>query len=182
MKNRLFICAILILFCAPALAMGQALSDYCHVYLIDMKAAEKALQKYPTGNDREDAKLLTSGVTIVGRFSPKIGEEELTTRTYQIPGANQIITVSVFYTDESMDSTRSKTVESMLVGIAVSKKALESAFESHNNAAAEITYTDHTDTIRVKTQAQVQRFQYLIGLECRCHREFDETDPKGRHK
>jgi hypothetical protein len=182
MKNRLFICATLILFCAPALAAGQTLSDYCHVYLIDIKMAEKAAQKYPTGDNQEDAKLLTSGISIVGRFSPKISEEKLTTRTYKLPGADQIITASVFYTDESMDSTRSNTVNSMLVGIAVSKKALEGAFEAQNNAVAEITYAEHTDTIRVKTQAQVQGRQYLVGLECRCHREFDETDPKRQPK
>jgi hypothetical protein len=182
MKNRLFICAILILFCAPALAVRQNLSDYCHVYLIDTKVAKEAAEKYPTGDDREDARLLAGGITIVGRFSPKIGEEELTTRTYQFPGANQIITASVFYTDESMGSTRSKTAESMLVGIVISKKAQDSAFEAENNVTAEITYGERTDTIRVKTLARVQDRQYLVGLECRCHREFDETAPKRQTK
>ena len=178
MKNRLVSYAALILLFTPALAFGQNLSDYCHVYLIDMKAAEKALMKYPTGNDRQDAELLASGTMIVGRFSPKIAEEELTTKTYQLPGSDQIITASVFYTDEMMFSTRSDTVESILIAIAVSKKAQDSAFEAKNNAVAEITYNEHTDTIRVKTQAHAQGRQWLVGLECRCHREFDETDPK----
>lgn len=182
MKNKLFIRAILILFCAPALAAGQNLSDYCHIYLIDMNVAEKALRKYPTGNDQQDAKLMASGIMIVGRFSPKIAEEELITKTYQLAGADQIITASVFYTDETMFSTRSDTVESMWIGIAVSKKAQDSAFEAKNNAVAEITYTEHTDTIRVKTQAQAQGRQWLVGLECRCHREFDEMDPKRLNK
>jgi hypothetical protein len=182
MKNRLFTCAVLVLFFTPALAAGQNLSDYCHVYLIDMKVAEKALMKYPTGNDQQDAKLLSSGTMIVGRFSPKIAEEELTTKIYQLPGADQIITASVFYTDETMFSTRSDTVESMWIGIAVSKKAQDSAFEAKNSAVAEITYTEHTDTIRVKTQANAQGRQWLVGLECRCHREFDETDPKRQTK
>src|SRR5262245_62175024 len=130
MKNKLFTYADLILMFTPAFAVGQALSDYCHVYLIDMKVAKKAAREYPTGNDQEDAKLLASGITIVGRFSPKIGEEELTTKTYPLPGTDQIIIASVFYTDEMMFSTRSHTVESMLVGIAVSKKAQENAFEA----------------------------------------------------
>lgn len=182
MKNRFFTCAILILSFAPAMAAGQNLSDYCHVYLIDMKVAKKALQKNPTGDEREDAKLMASGITIVGGFSPKIGEEELTTKTYPLPGTDQIITASVFYTDEMMFSTLSDTVESMLIGIAVSKKAQDSAFEARNCAAAEITYNKHTDTIRVKTLAQAQGRQYLVGLECRCHREFDETDPKKQAK
>ncbi|HEU0178092.1 MAG TPA: hypothetical protein VFV58_27845 [Blastocatellia bacterium] len=84
MKNRLFTAAILILLFTPALTVGQNLSDYCHVYFIDMKVAEKALMKYPTGNDQQNAKLLASGTMIVGRFSPKIAEEELTTKTFDI--------------------------------------------------------------------------------------------------
>src|SRR5215470_15729747 len=182
MKNRLFTWAVPVLFFTPALAAGQNLSDYCHVYLIDMKVAAKALMKYPTGNDQQDTKLLSSGTMIVGRFSPKIAEEELTTKTYQLPGSDQIITASVFYTDEMMFSTRSDTVESMLIGIAVSKTAQDSAFEAKNNAVAEITYTEHTDTIRVKTQAHAQGRHWLVGLECRCRREFDETDPKKQTK
>jgi hypothetical protein len=182
MKSKLFTCAILILFCASASAAGQNLSDYCHVYLIDMEVAKQAALKYPTGNKQEDAKLLASGIIIVGRFSPKIGEEELTTKTYPVPGTVQIITASVFYTDEMIFSTRSDTVESMLIGIAVSKKARDNAFEAQNSATAEISYTEHTDTIRVKTQAQAQGRRYLVGLECRCHREFDETDAKKQTK
>ena len=182
MKNKLFASAILIVLFTPALVAGQNLSDYCHVYAIDMKLAEKALMKYPTGNDQRDAKLLESGTIIVGRFSPKIAEEELTTRTYRLPGTDQIITASVFYTDEMMFSTRLDTVESMLVGIAASKKAQFSAFEAKNNSVAEITYTEHTDTIRVKTQAHAKGRQWLVGLECRCHREFDETDPNKNAK
>ena len=111
-----------------------------------------------------------------------MGEEQLTTKTYTLPGTDQIITASVFYTDERMFSTRSNTVDSMLVGIVVSKKAQDNAFVAQNNAVAEITYTEHTDTIRVTSQAQVQGRRYHVGLECRCHREFDETDPKKRTK
>ena len=99
-----------------------------------------------------------------------------------MPGSNQIITASVFYTDETMFSTRLNTVESMLVGIAVSKKANDSAFEAKKNSVAEITYTKHTDTIRVTTQVQAKGRQWLVGLECRCHRGFDETDPNRQAK
>jgi hypothetical protein len=68
MKNKLFISTILILLFTPALAAGQTLADYCHVYLIDTKLAEEALRKYPTGNAEQDARLLASGVTIVGQI------------------------------------------------------------------------------------------------------------------
>ena len=182
MKNKLLTCAILILLFTPALAAGQNLSDYCHVYAIDMKMAEKVLMKCPAVNEQEEAKLMEGGIIIVGRFSPKIAEEELTTKTYRLPGTDQVITASVFYTDEMMYSTRLDTQNSMLVGIAVSKKAHDSAFEAKNNSVAEITYTEHTDTIRVKTQAHAKGRQWLVGLECRCNREFDETDPNRQAK
>jgi len=55
-----------------------------------MKVAKKALLKCPTGNEQEDDKLLASGITIIGRFSPKVGEEELTTKTYPLEGTDQI--------------------------------------------------------------------------------------------
>jgi hypothetical protein len=182
MKNRLFTYAILILFFAPALAAGQDLADYCHVYVIDVKAAEKAAMKYPTGNDQQDLKLLTTAITIVGRFAPEIAEEQPTVKTYRLPGSTQVITAGVVYTDESLYSTKSKTPNSMLAVIAVSKKALDDPLNAPNNATAEITYTDHTDIIRVKTQAYVRGRQYLVGLECRCNREFDESDPKNQAK
>src|SRR5262249_1339624 len=127
-------------------------------------------------------KLLTSGTSIVGGFSPEIAEEELTTRTYQLPGSDQIITASVFYTDESMYSSLLKTVESMLIGLVVSKKARDSAFDAKNSAVAEITYTKYTDTIRVMVQAKANGRPWLVRLECRCNREFDETDSKKQNK
>jgi len=45
MTNKLLTCAILILLFTPVLAAGQNLSDYCHVYAIDMKLAEKVLME-----------------------------------------------------------------------------------------------------------------------------------------
>ncbi|MCI0388735.1 MAG: hypothetical protein MOB07_08210 [Acidobacteria bacterium] len=182
MKNRLLTCAILIILFTPALAAGQDLSDFCHVYVIDLKIGKQVAKKYPTSNEQEDARLLASAISIVGRFSPETGEEVLTNRTYQLPGTDQIITVSVVYTDEHMFSTRLKTPESMLVGIVVSKKAKDSAFEAKNNAVAETTYTEYTDTIRVTTQAHTQGRRLIVGLECRCDREFDETDPNRQTK
>ena len=54
MKNKLLTCAILILFFTPTLAAGQDLSDFCHVYAIDIKAAEKVLMKCPAVKDRDN--------------------------------------------------------------------------------------------------------------------------------
>ncbi len=182
MMNRVFTCAILFVLFAPAQAMGQDLSDFCHVYVIDLKIGKKVAEKIPTGNEQEDAKLLANAISIVGRFSPDGGEEVLTTRSYQLPGTDRIITASFVYTDEHMYSTRLKTPESILVGIVVSKKANESAFEAKNNSVAETTFTEFTDTIRVMTRARTPGRRWLVGLECRCGREFDETDPNREGK
>jgi len=54
MKNKLLTCAILIMLFIPALAAGQDISDYCHVYAIDMKMAEKILMKCPAVKDRDN--------------------------------------------------------------------------------------------------------------------------------
>ncbi len=179
MKKALLTRAILILLFIPAQAAAQSLSDYCHVYVFDLKVVEAALKKYPTGNDQEDEKLLTSGITIIGNFAPKIGEEELTTKTYKLPGNGWVITASVFYTDESMYASKLKTQDSMAIGVAVGEKAYESAFEeAQNSAIAEVPYTEHADTVRVKTFVSIRKRKYMVGLECRLMREFDETDPK----
>lgn len=166
---------IFLLLIVPSVAKGQSVSDYCHVYMVDKAVAERAQEKIPTGDDKEDEKLLAAGVTILGRFQPRIGEEELTTRTFKLPGTDQIVTASVFYTDEMMYSTKLKAYDSMLVGVAVSKKEMNEAFTAHNSAVAEITYSDHTDTIRVKTIVQAKKRTYLVGMECRIGREYDET-------
>jgi hypothetical protein len=54
----------------------------------------------------------------LGEFAAEVGEEELTTQSYRLPGSNQYVTASVFYTEEMMASRN--TFDSMVVGIIVS--------------------------------------------------------------
>lgn len=170
---------LLVSFCS---AKAQTLSDFCHVYVIDQEVAKKALSKYPTSDPQENAKLMVTGITILGRFSPRISEEALTTKTFRLPRTNQIVTASVFYTDEMMFSSKLKTHDSMLIGVAVSKKALADAFSASHSSTAEITYAEHTDTVRVKTDVRVSSRHLLVGMECRVQRESDEADPKRERK
>ncbi|PYS46702.1 MAG: hypothetical protein DMF68_18365 [Acidobacteria bacterium] len=104
--------------------------------------------------------------TMFPDFRTIIGEEELTTKTYQFPGSDLIITASVYYTDESMAS--SQTNDSMLLGIMVSQKAGKDATSDENSAIVEVTYSDGTDTVRAKKYIKVNGRLYLVGIECDC--------------
>jgi hypothetical protein len=143
-----------------AVASAQSRGDLCHVYVVDVETARKALA---TGNVNPNTK--PPGLTVFPEFRSVIGEEELTTRSYPFPGNKLVITASVFYTDESMASTEG--VDSMQVGIAVSEKAQKEALSAENNALAEISMNQR-DTVRTKKYLTVGGRQYLVGMECKC--------------
>lgn len=157
--------SLLTLLLISQIAAAQSTSDACHVYLIDREAALKASDEYDRATtDEQRKKVLSGGVSILGEFSPKVREEELTTKTYTIPGSNYIITASVFYTDEMMASAT--TADSMLLGIVVADKAQENALVAPNNVVAEVTYNDFTDAVRVKTNVKIKERSFLVGLQC----------------
>jgi hypothetical protein len=134
-------------------AAGQSGADACHVYLVDVKGAEKAYQSLsPNATAADQTKALSSVMKILGEFSTKVGEEELTTKSYPFPDSKLVITASVFYTDESMPA------DSVILAIAVSDKAMKDALQAPNNAVAEVNYADSTKIVRVR--------KYLIGLQC----------------
>ncbi|HEX8491855.1 MAG TPA: hypothetical protein VF658_03355 [Pyrinomonadaceae bacterium] len=161
--------SILMLLFAAQAAAAQSLSDACHVYLIDAEEAQKASDAYDRAtNDAQRAKALSGGVRILGEFSTKVAEEEMTTKTYPFPGSNHVITASVFYTDEMMASTN--TADSMLLGIVVADKAQEDALSVSNNAVTEVTYNQFTDVVRVKTNVKIKNRSYLVGLQCNLQR------------
>src|SRR5436853_2749954 len=85
-------------------AVGQTKADYCHVYLMDEVAAVKARESATKLDIEAVNKALlagktVNGLTILGRFTPVVEEEELTTKHYLIAGTKLIVTASVFYTD-----------------------------------------------------------------------------------
>lgn len=143
----------------------QNQGDTCHVYVVDVVKARRAFEAYrSTGNEKADNKAMAGAQTVFPEFRTVIGEEALTTKTYRFPDSKLIITASVYYTDESMAS--SKGVDSMLVGIAVSPTAQKDAISAENNAVSEVTLNGR-DTVRVKKYVRVNGRLYVVGLECK---------------
>jgi hypothetical protein len=157
----------LVIFLSLCTAGAQTRNDVCHVYVVDVAKARKAAESFQeTGNEKADAKALSVGETVFPEFRPLIGEEELTTKTYNFPAGKLIITASVYYTDESMASAAGS--DSMIVGIVVSPQAQKDALSAENNAVSEVTYNDSSDTVRAKKYMKVMGGLYLVGIECRC--------------
>lgn len=162
---------------------GVDYADFCHVYVVNTTNAEKIKERYedsknPEGNE-ELIKLVKENEVDFPEFKTKIGEEELTTDYFNFPGSNLIITASVFYTDESMDSITHRGIgnDSMIIGIAVSKKRVKSAigFPPLNGAITEIAYNEFTSKVRAKQYVKFQGIIYLVGLECDCSRKRQDS-------
>lgn len=146
----------------------KAQSDVCHVYVVDSALAER----YDNASEKERARLAKAAQTLFPKFQPKVGEEELTTKTYRFPRSKLIITASVFYTDESLPSV--KSADSIIVGIVVSPKKLREAFDTDNNAIAEATYTSEPLTIRTRKFVRVNHRSYVVGIECHCNEKTED--------
>jgi hypothetical protein len=157
-KMKRAILFLFIVFSGSMTVFSQAQVDTCHVYLVDV---DKARAEYEAGN----VKALTAAQTVFPEFFPKIGEEELTTKTYPFAGSKLVITASVYYTDESMASA--ETSDSMLVGIVVSPEPQRDAISAVDNAVMEVTLGMHKQTVRVKKYLRVNGRLYLAGIECR---------------
>jgi len=156
---------------SPALA--QSAGDTCHVYVLDLKATARFREKtnfdtfVKKSKQEQDAIMNAAGVgKQFDEFITKVGEEELTTKSYPFPGGKQVITASVFYTDESLFSTGHS--ESILMGIVVGAKATENALDAADAVIAEVSYDENTDVVRVKRNIIINTRDYIVGLECRC--------------
>ena len=166
----------LVLVCFWLLSAGpsfaQSDSDTCHVYVLDVEATERLREKMDADEflkkpkQEQEAIIRAAGAKVYEEFPTKVGEEELTTKTFPFPKGKQVITASIFYTDESMRSTAGQ--DSMLLGISVAAKATDDALSAPDAAVVEITYDDNTDTVRVKKNLVADGRLYVVGLECRC--------------
>jgi hypothetical protein len=171
MKNIMIFLASLLF---SGLAYGQS-TDKCHVYMVDVDAAQKILEKLEkTGSLSPDE--ISQPTKIFGTFAAKIGEEELTTKHFPMPNSKAIISASVYYTDESMALQKKgdKRIEdsSIMLGIVISGKEEENALSAENSAVAESTYNKGTMGVRVKTKAIIDSHKYLVGLECHCNASY----------
>lgn len=153
---------IFIVFSGSVTVFSQAQVDTCHVYLVDVEKARAGFEAYRAGGD---ASALSAAQKVFPEFFPKIGEEELTTKTYPFPGSKLVITASVYYTDESMASAEGS--DSMLVGVVVSPEPQRDAIKAVDNAVMEVTLGLHRQTVRTKKYFQVNGKLYLVGVECR---------------
>ncbi len=161
------IIAKLMVFWLLSLAEAQPRSDVCHVYVVDVAQARQAAESFRETRCAEaDAKALAKGQTVFPEFRPVKGEEELTTKTYRLPGTSLIITASVYYTDESMASAEG--ADSMLVGVVMSPQPQQNAISAEGNAVSEVTFNDKLDTVRAKKYVRVKGLLYLVGIECHC--------------
>jgi hypothetical protein len=134
---------------------------------VDVAKAKKNMENFrESGNPATDAKILLASQTVFPEFRPTIGEEELTTKTYRFPRSTQVITASVYYTDESMGSAEGN--DSILLGIVVSPRTQKDAITAENNTVSEVTYNDSLDTVRTRKFLRVNGRLYLVGIECRC--------------
>ena len=148
-------------------AQPQPTGDACHVYVVDVKKAEKFMEEYfEKGGQKapptKAAAMAAAGEVVFPEFFTKVGEEELTTKTYPFPGSKLFLIGRVFYTDESMPA------ESMLVGVGVSEKEQHEDIWLENMAVAEVAYNEKTNVVRAKQRLRVGGRVYLVGIECRC--------------
>lgn len=142
MKHILIIIAGLALMLSPNNGLAQQRGDNCELYVVDIDLKKEVMLE---------------------KFTTVIGEEELTNKSFPLLKTGLVVTVSVYYTDESMASRHG--ADSMMLGVAVSKKALPDALTATNNAFAEVTLATF-DTVRAKTYYKVNSKNYLIGVQC----------------
>jgi hypothetical protein len=96
-------------------------------------------------------------------FVPTMSEEELTNKSFRLPGSKLRLVASVFPTDESMHSANG--ADSLKLGLGVSRKLGVNAFDIANNAVAEVTLSV-LDTARVERTIYVGHRLMLTRLEC----------------
>jgi len=165
---------LLVLVLLASGVSAQTRGDSCHVYVVDIAKAKRALSTADKAEgDAAIAKALSMGQTIFPEFMPTLGEEELTTKHYPFPGSTQVITASVFYTDESMASHGEGAAathnDSMIVGVIVSNGRKASAIDPETGAAiTEVTYDQYTNKVRAKQYVMVRGRMFLVGIERDC--------------
>ena len=155
MKN-VFFAALLILILL--FAVNAQIGEGCHVYIVDVAAAEKAGR---LGTDCKDES--KCGVTTFPEFKPTVGEEELTTKTFKFPNSSLVITANVYFTDEMLASASG--ADSVLLSVTVAPKALKDVMSDENSAVAEFI-SGNADAIRVKRFYKIAAKSYLVGMEC----------------
>ena len=124
-------------------------------------AAQQASEK--GASDDELRRLAARAETALGTFTTTIGEEELTTHAYALPDHTHV-TVTVFYTDESMASAGKR--DSVQVALVSARRRSRMRGERTGNAFAEVPYDSRAFKVRVKQYVTLSGREHLLGVEC----------------
>ena len=163
----------LLLFLFGSIGFSQHAKEGCHVYAVDTLMAERLLENLDAAKVKECEKnSVKCGIVDFPVFTPKMGEEELTTKTYKFPWSTLTITASVFFTDESLASSNGDGSATMTISL--SQTPPKNVQADENSAQAEFALDIGLDAARVKRYYRVKDRQYLVGLECR----LKKSDPK----
>ena len=155
--------AAIALLQVPA-AQAPATGDTCEVYLVDVQAASAAQQALERGASEDELRRLAAKAeTALGTFTTTVGEEQLTTRAFALADRRHV-TVTVFYTDESMASAGRR--DSVQVALSVASAPAEDARAVGGNAFAEVPYDSHAFKVRVKQYVTLSGREHLLGVEC----------------
>jgi hypothetical protein len=132
----------------------------CHVYTVDTALAEKMMKRL-NECEKNPARC---GIVEFPAFIPVMGEEELTTKTYKFSWNSLTITANVFFTDETLAS--SKGSDSVVMTITLAHGSPKGVQADENSAQAEFSLVSNADAMRVKRYYRVDGKQYLVGLDC----------------
>jgi hypothetical protein len=156
MKCRILSLAAL----ALATTAAAGVPDKCQVSILDMA---------PNSPGSSQA---------IGTFDATVGEEELTTRSYKIPGIQQTVTASVFYTDESIGIEYGDS--SAILGLSVGKKAVKNAIEAKDASLGEADISSQFGLVKIRIAKRIQSDgkDLSIQLECKEQKQdnADNTD------
>lgn len=144
--------ALVLLLMFAGLSVAQtAVSDRCHVFVANVTGKKVSSAKF------SDAREL-------GTFDTVVGEEELTTRTYRLPNSKLFVIASVWYTDESMAST--KGADSMSLQLMIASRGTRDVLRSLAYADAEMPVNGF-DVGRVTTFIKTANRSRVVVMECR---------------
>lgn len=146
----------LLLVCGSVTYAQTKYSDRCVVGVIDMTS------KKLSDLDGDDPPSLKTEE--LGSFDTVIGEEELTSRAFQLPKSKLFVVASVWYTDESMAGENSQ--DSLSLQLTISRTPKRDVLTSLQFAEAEVLSLNF-QVARVSTMFKEQGRSLYIVMECR---------------
>ena len=142
--------ALIFLFSGFAVAQ-TGLSDRCQVFVAHVTGKKSADVGFSSARD-------------LGTFDTVVGEEKLTSRTYRLPNTKLYVIASVWFTDESLAST--KGADSISLRLMISTQPTSDMLRSLIYADAEMPLNGF-DVGRVTTLVKTGNRTRVVIMECR---------------